>query len=244
MRRLQSFKTPSRLSEKLKLSSKTNSNNDTKISNGIKFVPNVRALDSNEAINNDARTDNISLKNINFVRKLEFEKMEQPDNTHKFDASLIPPIHGGEIINKAEKQDLIYDSNKVSVNLTINNTINIYKNLEESEHGRTPEKLEGWSVFQLPKYMPENEKNFEFIKMPIPTLLHDTPSGSIGKLVFKRDGNIDLSLNSSKGKECISFKIDCISRDNSEQFIIAFSKINELINLGKCDSLLIGTPEI
>lgn len=246
MRRLQSFKTPSRLSEKLKFSNKANGNNDIKTNNGIKFVPNISKSDSNETKDNSSRTNGISSKNINFVEKLESEKLEQSDDAKKLDKSLINIVHRGKATNKLEKQNSIHDYNRTSVNLAVNGlTADIYKDNAKFKLDETSKKLEGWSVFQLPKYMPENEKNMcEFSKIPIPTLLHDNPSGSIGKLVFRRNGDIDLSLNSSKNNEYISFKLDCISRDNSEQFITALSKINELINLGKCDSLLIATPKI
>ncbi|KAH8583900.1 uncharacterized protein ELE39_002658 [Cryptosporidium sp. chipmunk genotype I] len=246
MRRLQSFKTPSRLNEKLKFSSK-NSSNDVTINNGIKFVPNVTAFNSSEAVDNCAQTDNISLTNIKFGEKFDLEKVKQPKNTHNFDLPSIKVLHRSEAINESRKQAFIYDSsNRISAKPAIGNRItSVCNDITESRLEKVPKKLEGWSVFQLPKYMPENKKNiFEINKDLIPTLLHDTPSGSIGKLIFRRGGNIDLSLNSNKDKECISFKIDCISRDNSEQFITAFSKINELINLGKCDTLLIATPKI
>ncbi|POM84758.1 RNA polymerase III RPC4 family protein [Cryptosporidium meleagridis] len=247
MRRLQSFKTPSRLNEKLKFSNKSNNNNDATISNGTKFVPNISAFDSNEVLNNSAQTNNTSLRSIQFDEKSDLEKVEQTNTLQSFDLPLIKAINRYEAPNKSGKQILIYDkSNNISVEPTIDNqTAGVCNHIAESGIENIHSKLEGWSVFQLPKYMPESKKNsYEISKNPIPTILHDTPSGSIGKLIFRRDGNMDLRLNPSKDEECTSFEVDCISKDNSEQFIVAFSKINELINLGKCDSLLIATPRI
>lgn len=247
MRRLQSFKTPSRLNEKLKFSNKSNSINDATINNSTKFVPNISAFDSNEVLNNSAQTNDISLRNIKFDEKSELEEVERTNSLQSFDLPSIKAIKRFEALNKSGKQILIYDqSNNISVEPTIDNrTVGVCNHISESGIENVHNKLEGWSVFQLPKYMPESKKNYcEISKNSTPTLLHDTPSGSIGKLIFRQDGNMDLYLNSSKDKECTSFKIDCISKDNSEQFIAAFSKINELINLGKCDSLLIATPKI
>lgn len=247
MRRLQSFKTPSRLNEKLRFTNKNTCGTGSAVNNGIKFVPNVNALNSNEAVDNQKTDFNVTLRNVTPTEEFNQEKVEQPKTWNKNNIHLSQAVSRGEATDLSETK---YFTSNPSIGISTNTALGsqpagVCRNTFKLKHDITTNGFEGWSVFQLPKYLPENINDAsESGKFSVPTLLQDTPSGSIGKLTFRRNCEMDLSLNSGIDKESISFKVNCISKGNSEQFITAFPGINELINLGKCDSLLIATPKI
>ncbi|KAJ1604806.1 hypothetical protein OJ252_3642 [Cryptosporidium canis] len=245
MRRLQSFKTPSRLSEKLRFTGKNNSGNSTSSNNGIRFVPNVSASDSNEVL--DASQKNFVVP-ITKKPAEEFvqEKLEKNKGWREDRVFISTDSIGRDVRFSETRHSITTPSDTAYTNTTVRSksTSSDKDSLEQICRDST-NRLDGWSVLQLPKYLPENRKGpLESSEVSIPTLLQDMPSGSIGKITFLKNGEIDLRLNSGKYSDSILFKVNCISRGNSEQFITAFSRINELINLGRCDSLLIATPKI
>ncbi|KAF7457251.1 RNA polymerase III RPC4 family protein [Cryptosporidium felis] len=236
MRRLQSFKSPSKLNEKLKFSNKGIKNGEFSLSDGMKFIPNIDPINSNN-------------KNSNIIENINHEPNNSPDlikeKTKESSESCRNryfsfPEKDHFSVSNSENQILALESYRCTTNKqkeSNEKTIEIESNRNNTNAGN-------WLVFQLPKYLPPREGVVSNDIDDAPSMLQDIPSGSIGKLRISESGEMILSLNNSRIKECVSFKVDRIYKDNSEQFITAFAGINELLNLGKGNSLLIATPRV
>ncbi|KAH8740009.1 hypothetical protein FG386_000836 [Cryptosporidium ryanae] len=248
MRRLQSFKSPSKLNEKLKFSNRCIANNFP-IQGGIKFIPNVG---SSEYIVSDKQS---TLKSGELLTEFSIEKNVDTESIDEEKDDLLLINNSLKRNRKQKDPEFIPNFMDINNNLT---TMQIKTNVEDCKIGNTEKKISyfhelnrinqsGWSIIQLPKYLPSKNcsthKNLNSSDSFSPSVLHDMPSGSIGKLVIRKSGDAEILLNESGNLESITLNVEK-EVNYSEQTVFALNKINELINLGSCSSKLIVTPRI
>ncbi|KAK6588758.1 hypothetical protein RS030_2194 [Cryptosporidium xiaoi] len=248
MRRLQSFKSPSKLNEKLKFTNRGVVNN-TPIQNGVKFIPNIGV---NEYIDSDKQSTRKSsqfLTEPSVEKKVTLELIEEkndsnslnisPRNNKKLSVSEVP-FNFVNIDDCQTERQVKENMEKCYMGDIENNNGGVFHRTNKIDHS-------GWSIIQLPKYLPSGrcsiQNDLDSHNSNFPSLLHEMPPGSIGKLVIRKNGDAKISLNGNSSLESIDLnvkrEISC-----SEQTIFALNKINELVNLGSCGSKLIVTPKI